>query len=212
MNLLMVRHAESQGNASGNYSTAVADSLSAQGEAQALCLADALSSWTFDRIMVSPRQRAMETITPYLAATHQRAEIWPEIAEACWHDEREAPSDGWNPQPTMLPPSAVAHFSYRNDRVMMPAHPESFGEGLRRVHATLCLLHALADQADGLFLMVTHGHFIRELLNLMLGTRTPVRFPQVNCGLTLMSFDGAWSMEFCNRQSVMAESNRPAGD
>jgi broad specificity phosphatase PhoE len=47
--------------------------------------------------------------------------------------------------------------------------------------------------------MVTHGHFIRELINLLLHTRNIVRFPHGNCAITLLSFDGAWMMDFCNR-------------
>ena len=60
-----------------------------------MVLADVLSGWSFDRIITSPLQRALQTIAPYLAATQQRAEIWPEIAEACWQDEREALADDW---------------------------------------------------------------------------------------------------------------------
>jgi broad specificity phosphatase PhoE len=143
MKLLFVRHAESMGNASGEYSTAEADSLSPQGEGQAQALATCLSSWRFDKIIVSPRQRALETITPYLAGTDQQAEIWPEIAEACWHDEREAPSACWHPQPAELPDAEC--FRYRDNEAIKPAFPESFGEGLCRVHATM---DRLRDDVD----------------------------------------------------------------
>ena len=136
MDLLIVRHAESQGNASGNYSTAVSDQLSARGEEQAIALADELSSWSFDKIIASPRERALQTITPTLIKTGQTAEIWPEIAEACWHDEREPPAESWEPQPA----DAVPHFRFRDDRMIKPGHPETFGQGLRRVHDALELL------------------------------------------------------------------------
>lgn len=200
MKLLIVRHAQSQANATGKYSAADADSLSSQGKAQALSLVNSLRAWSFDKIIVSSFSRAQETITPYLEATHQQAEIWPEISEGCWHATREAPSESWKSKPAILP-DAVAHlFSYRNGEAISPIpHLESFGEGVLRVHTALGFLQKMADESIENVLMVTHGHVIREILNLMLGTSRPVQFTQVNCGMTLMFFDGVWNMEFCNR-------------
>jgi broad specificity phosphatase PhoE len=199
MNLLIVRHAESMGNATGHYSAEAADSLSPHGEEQASSLVASLKAWNFDKIIVSSLQRALQTVAPYLAATNQRAEIWPEIAEACWHDDREELSDSWNSKPDVLPDSVPSVFDYRDDEAITPAHPESFGQGLRRVHEAMERIREMADQSDEFVLMVTHGHVIRELINLMLDTRDTVQFPHDNCGMTLMSFDGAWKMDFCNR-------------
>lgn len=199
MNLLIVRHAESKGNASGDYSIATHDSLSGQGGEQAAALVDCLRSWTFDKIIVSPLLRAMETVFPYLEATHQKAEIWPEIAEACWQEQREEPSECWPTQPAALPDPIARLFTFRNDEAIKPAHPESFGEGLRRIHVTMDRIQKMDDSPNSTILMVTHGHFIRELINLMLDTRNSIRFSHGNCGMTLLSFNGTWAMEFCNR-------------
>lgn len=158
MKLLIVRHAESQGNASGNYSTADADSLSREGNAQALSLVDSLLPWTFDKLLVSPFDRTIETISPYLQMTRQRAEIWPEIAEACWQAEREEPSASWNAQPAVLPDPLAHLFAYRNDEPSKPAYPESFGEGLRRVHDAVEQIQKMADRSITSALMVSHGH------------------------------------------------------
>lgn len=207
MNLLIVRHAESKGNASGNYSVATHDSLSAQGEKQASFLAACLGARRFDKILVSPLQRALETVSPYLVATSQRAEIWPEMAEACWQEHREAPSECWKAQPASLP-AAVAHlFDYWNDQAVMPALPESFGEGLRRVHVTRDRLQEMAAASDCSVLMITHGHFINELLNLILDIRNPVGFPHDNCGMTMLTYDRVWTVRFCNRTSDPGRSN-----
>ena len=48
-------------------------------------------------------------------------------------------------------------------------------------------------------LMVTHGHFIRELLNLLLATPALVAFPHDNCGRTLIRLGEGLTVAFCNR-------------
>ncbi len=200
MKVLIVRHAESEGNATGDYSSRQSDSLSVRGERQAVALADALSGWTFDKIISSPLRRALQTIAPYLSATHLRAEIWPEIAEACWHDDREAPAEVWHAQPASLPDAVDRSlFVFRDGRAIRPAHPESFGMGLRRVHCALEHIRASVSASTGTVLMVTHGHFIRELLNLMLSPAGLVAFHHDNCGGTLMHLREGWRMAFCNR-------------
>jgi broad specificity phosphatase PhoE len=199
MNLLIVRHAESMGNATGDYSSSVSDALSPKGEEQALALGKSLKSMRFDRVLASPRQRAMQTVTPYLKCTNRSAEIWPELAEACWHPEREDPTKSWDSQPTPLPSGMADLFEYRDDMAISPAHPESFGSGLRRVHDTMELLHDMGDTTDATLLIVTHGHFIRELLNIMLDTRRLNEFPHDNCGMTSVTFDTEWTLQFCNR-------------
>jgi broad specificity phosphatase PhoE len=199
MKLWIIRHAESKGNATGNYSTAVSDSLSDKGREQAAALGQCLAPRTFDRILVSPLLRTMETVTPYLHMTQQRAELWPEIAEACWHPEREAPTNTWRTQPAPLSSAASRLFDYRDGAAIRPAHPESFGEGLRRVRVALDRLEALGEDRDASVLMVTHGHFIRELLNLMLDTDTIREFTHDNGGITGLTFDGRWTLDFCNR-------------
>lgn len=202
MKLFIVRHAESEGNATGNYSTAVADSLSASGESQAEALAASLKARSFDTIIVSPRLRALETIAPYLTATGQQAEIWPEIAEACWHEDREEPAGTWPRQAASLPAFAPGHFCFRDGEPIAPADVESFGEGLCRIHTALHLIQEAFIPDHELVLLVTHGHVIRELLNLMLGTETIAPFPHHNCGLTCLSYKGRWTLEFCNRKII----------
>ena len=202
MNLLIVRHAESKGNANGDYSVLSHDSLSPQGHAQASALARCLTSRHFDEILVSPLQRALETIAPYLETTHQRAEIWPEIAEACWQEREPHPSPSWNAQPASVPDRLANLFSYRNNQAVKPVEPESFADGLCRVHTTAQRIKDAAARPNHSILMVTHGLFIRELLNLLFDTRSPIRFPHDNCGMTSVSYNGAWTMDFCNRQTL----------
>jgi broad specificity phosphatase PhoE len=205
--LILMRHAESIGNATGVYSTQQADRLSANGEQQACAVADVLRhAWRFDQVLVSPLLRTLQTIAPYLKATGRRGEIWPEIAEACWHDEREPVCAAWSSQPASLPSDFSNTFDFRNHEPIRPAHPESFGAGLRRVHDALQMIEQMANQADISILMVTHGHFIRELLNLMLETRETIRFKHDNTGMTAMTFTDRWAMDFSNRLYGFADA------
>lgn len=200
MELLIVRHAESLGNANGDYSTVSADSLSPRGEEQASALADCLLSRRFDKIIVSPMERALQTIAPYLDRTHQRAEVWPEIAEACWHAQREEPADAWRSDPAVLPIRLARHFTFRNNKPIRPGGPQTFGEGLCRVHQAPDLILNAAGKQDCSLLMVSHGIFIRELLHVLLATPDPAdHHHHDNCGMTSLTSDGGWRLNFCNQ-------------
>ena len=202
MNLLLLRHAESMGNANDNYSVLSHDSLSPRGKEQADSIVSYLRTCDFDEIFVSPLQRALETVAPYLDATDRRAEIWPEIAEACWQEREEAPSESWDTQPASVPDHITRFFYFRNGEAVKPAAPGSFAEGIRRARDTMARIQEMAATPGRSVLMVTHGHFIRELLNLILDTRRRVRFSQVNCGMTSLTFDGSWQVQFCNREAT----------
>lgn len=208
MNLLIVRHAESLGNLT-RYATPADDSLSELGQKQAFSLVDSLRKWDFDEIVVSPLNRTQETIAPYLLETDQHAHIWPEISEACWHQVREAPGTSWKSQPATLRAAPVDRFSFRNDEAIMPSESETFAEGFLRVNNAVKMIQAMADAGTQSVLMVSHGQFLRELINVMLNTRYPILFSLANCGMTLLSFKGTWNMQFSNR---LVDLKQTAGD
>ena len=200
MKLYLVRHAESMGNATGEYSTLVSDSLSPKGEEQARVLAAGLTGMEFDRIVVSPRLRTLQTIAPYLSATGRQAEIWPEVAEACWHEEREAAAQHWQEEEGSLPCELEPLFTWYGGRAVVPRCNETFGEGLRRVNETVARLGEIGNGETSL-LMVAHGHLIRELLNILLETSEMNPFHHENTGLTLLTCNDAWKLEWFNRQA-----------
>lgn len=200
MKVLLIRHAESNGNAaSGDYSVDNADALSPKGLKQADELAVHLQTLDIDEVIVSPAQRAQQTIAPYLAASRRTAEVWPELAEACWQDEREPMADSWESQPCALPPDIAHLFTWRDGQAIRPGYPESFATDLRRVYDTVELIEKTFGQTEQTILLAAHAHFIREVLNRMLKLPELEPFPHDNCGMTLMTFTGEWKMEFCNR-------------
>ena len=87
---------------------------------------------------------------------------------------------------------------------MEPAPREGFGEGLTRVHETGRLLRPFEDRPVTL-LMVTHGHFIRELLNLLLDTSELTSFPHENCGMTSLTHEEAWRLDSLNAPGASVE-------
>jgi broad specificity phosphatase PhoE len=208
MKLFIVRHAQSQGNATGDYSVDSHDSLSELGQRQAASLADSLHLLNFDKIIVSPLQRALETLTPYLEATGQRAEIWPEIAEGCWQRPVDTPRDCWRTQPASVPEVVKHLFTFREDRAIKPVD-KTFEEGVLRADDAYRLLQDMATDSGACVLMLTHGHFIRELLNRLLDTRHCVSFAHDNCGVTSLTFDGLWNMNYCNRPAGIGTATKP---
>lgn len=208
MKILIIRHAESNGNAaSGDYSVADADALSPKGLEQAEELAKSLETWQIDKVIVSPKQRALQTIAPYLAKTGRKAELWPEVVEACWHEERETPADTWESKPAELPKDIAQYFAFRDGSAIQPSQ-DSFSTGFRRVYDTVERIEKSFCQTEKTILMVSHGFFIREMLNLMLKLPEFEEFHHDNCGMTLLSFDKKWVMEFCNRKIIKTEVSR----
>jgi broad specificity phosphatase PhoE len=86
-----LRHAESGANAEHRWKSTPkdqwppyvgnADAFSPAGEAQLPGVMEKLGRHSFDFIAVSPLWRTRHTVLPYLRATGQTAEIWPELAE-----------------------------------------------------------------------------------------------------------------------------------
>lgn len=83
LEIVFVRHGETQANATGRYNSRTIDTFSALGEKQVAALTPKLMKLRFDGIVVSPSPRALKTVAPYLKATNQKAAVWPELYECC---------------------------------------------------------------------------------------------------------------------------------
>lgn len=198
MSFILVRHAQSQGNATGDYSTATHDSLSELGLRQARCLADALRPMRFTHVIASPLTRAVQTIHPYLLAAGRQAEIWPELAEGCWQERELSSVSDFPTEPCELAPEAAACFRFRDGRAIRPCGHETYAQGLYR--ARLVLERLSEAHAGNDVLVVTHGHMLREMLNLVVKSLEPVRFPHENCAMTSITRDGdQWMIDYTNR-------------
>src|SRR5690606_34583327 len=131
MRIHLVRHAQSNGNATGDYSTDTHDALSPSGLEQAGSLADRLRHMELHAIYCSPLKRAMQTIEPYARTTRRKVEIWPELAEACWQEERRDDTA----EPEYIPSDVVGWmdadlFRFRSQVPQRPCESETYQQGL----------------------------------------------------------------------------------
>jgi broad specificity phosphatase PhoE len=82
--VMFVRHGETVANATGRYNSRTLNVLSAKGLKEAADLTKRLKGVpSFDLILVSPSERVLRTISPYLKAVHKRAIVWPLLYECC---------------------------------------------------------------------------------------------------------------------------------
>ena len=198
-NLHLIRHAESNGNAAGDYSVLDADALSNKGLFQAENLALNLGDQSFKQILVSPFQRAQETIYPYLKKNNIKAEIWPELSEACWQDEKEDKAERWESVPAKIENNMGTSFQFKDGIEIKAKGDASYGEDLLRVHNIGLWIDNIKEEYEGEILIVSHAHFIRELMYYLLSITNCNSIHHDNCGQTLLTYNKGWSLRYSNR-------------
>ncbi len=200
----MMRHAESHGNATGDYSTDNHDSLSEHGWQQAESAIQRLKQLDFSTIYCSALLRTQETIFPFLKQENRQAKIWAAISEACYQEETatdpvpNGPRDAFEPDPHV-----ATHLGHRDPSVDVyrPSDLESYAHGLFRVQATAATLNEHYRHQDRNLLLVSHGFFLSMLIDTLLELE-PARdhVHHDNTGLSCLSFiDGRWRVRYLNR-------------
>ena len=191
------------GNKTGDYSTPAHDQLSPGGWQQAQRLAERLGGWTFDAIYVSPLRRALETATPYLYGVGRVAEVWPELAEACWQPDHDAepPFGRQPPTPFSLERLASGPFRSRPGPLFWAPQGETYREGLSRVAQVRSMLLVRHGGKPETILVVGHEFAGGRLIELLLGIEPLGRLYHANTGLTHLveGDDGAFVARFINR-------------
>ncbi|MBN1596523.1 histidine phosphatase family protein [candidate division FCPU426 bacterium] len=203
MELYFLRHAQSRGNARGDYSLAGHDQLSARGRRQGRLLLRRLHSFRFDAVYVSPLQRAWETILPFLQQRGQKAEVWCELAETCWQEDRQALPPGRRKKRRHWAPPAAwrALLVCPKPHSLWLPEPETYQEGLgfiRRVRQGLLQKHGKTQDK---VLVVGHGHAGGRLLELFLDLPPQGRLEHDNAGLSLLAggMPRGFKVRFINR-------------
>lgn len=191
MKLLFVRHGESMGNIGGKYDLTTSGELSAKGCQQAVELVARLKAFTFDKIIVSPLERAIFTILPYLKAKKLVAEVWPELVEM------RGRKDISTPLPPKIRygglvhiPSATAKyltFPGRAKTMRLPPPDESYEEGQRRAMLACEKIMARYGGKDAIVLVVGHACCGARMLEGLFKIRMDGRFQHCNLGMTLLS-------------------------
>lgn len=201
MNIYLVRHAQSMGNLTGDYSTNLHDTLSPNGNLQAVDLSKRLKDLEFEFIYSSPLRRALDTIKPFLKEHNYQSEIWPELAETCWQDDRTIKEND--------PPQYVEFdnltdedknlFKFRDNQTLHPTGEETYSQGIHRLKESLKLLKMKNKPGDNV-LIVSHAFSISRLIELLINKSPDGIFDFDNTGLSLLSLeDGEFKIKYVNR-------------
>jgi broad specificity phosphatase PhoE len=171
LDIYFVRHAETQANATGEHNSGNSNMLSEQGEEQVSALGSKLKALHFDAILVSPAERAVNTILPYLKETGQKGEIWPEITECCWQKDRGDIASGKLTTSSMvrLSTEQEAYFTFRDENSKRKYGNESYADGVAQVRRAEELLKKHYFCSGKTILIVAHYHSGQVLLAELLG-------------------------------------------
>jgi probable phosphoglycerate mutase len=146
VNVVLVRHGETEWSSSGRHTSFTEIPLTEHGRDEARSLTARLTGWEFALVLTSPRQRARETCE--LVGLGQQAEVDDDLAE-------------WN----------YGNYEGRTTeeiRLTVPAwtiftHGAPGGETAEQVAVRADRVIARAEGAGGLVALFSHGHFLRVL-------------------------------------------------
>ncbi|MBN2389736.1 MAG: histidine phosphatase family protein [Anaerolineae bacterium] len=203
MQFYFVRHGQSMGNMTNDYSTSAHDHLSPNGWQQAEQLAERLGGIHFDAIYVSTATRTRQTITPFLQRYSIRAKLWPALQEACWHRDRTAPVPVRTAPPVqfVIPTETSAHFDVLDGYQDLPPVNETYQEGrVRVIDVYKSLLRWHGGRPDTI-LVIGHEYAGGRLVELLLGLEPDGRIQHSNTGLTYLieQDDHTFHLKFANR-------------
>ena len=155
------------------------NAFSPLGEQQAAAVATNLMKYSFDLIAVSPKWRTRNTILPYLKATGQKAEIWPELAET--QNTELLPTEGginpdiWQGKSSIkLSPEEASFFSFRADSAGKELAISNRAEAVACAQRVESLLRERFADKPARVLLLGHGNSSRTLI------RHLSRDPQAN--------------------------------
>jgi probable phosphomutase (TIGR03848 family) len=180
--IVLLRHAHSTANQKGilaGRDNAVG--LSPRGEREAQALVSVLKSYSFDAIYTSPLKRCIDTITPFLKSSQQKAVRDPGLLEmeyGSWSGKKL----------NALSKQKMWEMIQQRPSLVRFPEGESFTEMSSRANQTVI------DRAKGLsnILIVSHGDVIKSIVAFHLGlpldsfqriaidpaSLTMIRFPQ----------------------------------
>lgn len=182
LELLIVRHGESEGNAAGMFTGHGPSPLTARGLRQAEAMGVALCDPKPDAVYVSDLPRAVQTAQPLLARTGVEPVLTPEIRERDmgafvgmrFEEVQAQHADGWQ---------AIV----RRDREYCPPGGESHRACAERVARFLDGLRA--RHAAGRVVLVSHGVAIHHMLwHLLVRAESHAVFATDNCCVHRIEF------------------------
>ena len=187
MDIFLLRHAETKSNEQGALSSSADDVLTEYGLAQADSIVSELENLKIKSILSSPYPRALQTVAPFAQASGLKVQVHSCLAEGQLVLDHLTRTEE---------PRYERSSSY-------PVYNETKEQFIGRARQAANLL---LNRLESRILVVTHGHMIRELINIFINSSSKVRFPHDNCGLTYISFGENVAIEYLNRK---ISSNKP---
>ncbi len=171
LEIYFVRHAETLANVSGVHNTKTSSTFSQRGEEQIKILTSKLKEHQFDAILVSSLPRALNTVLPYLRASGQTGEVWPELAECCWQSPPSSPDKGEliAAAPITLSQEQLRYFTLRDSASQFDYRNGSYSDGVAQVTHGVQLLKQRYFGTDQTILIVAHYHSGQVLISELLG-------------------------------------------
>lgn len=207
LDIFFIRHAETIGNATGDYSNNKGETLTEKGHRETFELIKKLDKNSYNYILVSPSYRTRMTIQPYLKKHRLTAEIWPEIAECCW--QRKKPihkpclkADG---KKITIAPQSKSLFIFRDKNSDRFYKTNSYGQGLCQIEDAFNLLKEKFWFSGKKIVIISHGNFGRMLIIRLLGHYPAPRFHPENARITHLRQiqDGKFRLIRLNDKGVM---------
>jgi broad specificity phosphatase PhoE len=202
--VVFVRHVQTLANATGDYSANRQSLLTDLGKQQAQELVQKLEPFEFDRIAVSPAERALRTILPYLEATHQKAEIWPTLHECC-NQKGEARQLAATGQllpagEIQLPQDCAAQFVFPTDSSRYWLKVDTYQDGLEQIRLAKAQIDDYATTAGRTLLVVGHSLMGGRLVELMTKGEIEEKIYLENAKVTILrrNADGTYTLERLN--------------
>ncbi len=150
--IVLARHGETEWSRDLRHTGRTDVPLTAEGRRQAAALKPRLADRSFDKVLVSPLSRAVETCE--LAGLGERAEQRPELVELDYGD-----AEGLT--------TAQLRESYPAWTIW--THPTPGAETFEQVQARLQPLIAELSSTSGDIVIFAHGHILRILAALWIG-------------------------------------------
>jgi probable phosphoglycerate mutase len=144
--LVLVRHAETEWSRTGRHTGLTDIPLTDAGRATARALAPRLSSWRFERVLVSPLKRARETCD--LSGLGERAEVLDDLHEWDYGEYEGLTTDEIR--------ARRPDWELWRDGCPGGESPDQVGARADRVIAAV-------SQAHGAVAVFSHGHMLRVI-------------------------------------------------
>jgi broad specificity phosphatase PhoE len=174
MKFRIIRHAQTGANVNGRLACDDNEELTKHGHHQSELLSKYLETVKIDAVWCSPLLRARQTIEPFLQNSSIEPIIFDELAEGSFNLANGAP--------------VLKDWRKGGDPL-----------GVFRGRVSSFVNSILGTVSEGDVVVISHGHFIREFINLLLDAGRYARWPVGNCSETMFEVGDSVMIHHVNK-------------